>query len=100
MSLRSASRVCTLALLACAQMSLAGEEQIVLREGAGRDLVSTRCVICHSLDYVQANGPVMTRARWEATVRKMIDKFGAPITDDEAKAIVGYLGAHYAQRGT
>ena len=82
------------ALLVCAQAQ-AGEEAIKLDDGPGHDAVTTSCVLCHSLDYIQMNAPVMTHARWEATVRKMIDKFGAPISSDDAKVIVDYLSAHY-----
>ena len=83
------------ALLVCAQAQ-AGEEALKLDEGAGHDVVTTSCVLCHSLDYIQMDAPVMTHARWETTVRKMIDKFGAPISSDDAKVIVDYLSAHYA----
>jgi len=90
------SRVaCAIALLACAH-ARAGEESIELNGGAGHDVVKSNCSICHSLDYIEMNAPVMTRARWEGTVHKMIDKFGAPINDGDAKAIVDYLSAYYA----
>lgn len=74
----------------------AGEESITLRAEAGRELITTRCVICHSLDYVPMNAPVMTRARWETSVKKMIEKFGAPISPDESTQIVEYLSKNYA----
>ena len=74
----------------------AGEESITLRADTGRELVASRCVICHSLDYVPMNGPVMTRARWETSVKKMIEKFGAPISPDESTQIVEYLSKNYA----
>ena len=90
----SATLACTAALLVCAHAQ-AGEEVLKLDEGPGHDVVTTGCVLCHSLDYIQMDAPVMTRARWEATVRKMIDKFGAPISSDDAKVIVDYLSAHY-----
>jgi hypothetical protein len=74
------------------------ETEIVLKNGPGRDLVSTRCVLCHSLDYIPMNAPVMTQARWKASVRKMIDTMGAPINDAEAEEIVQYLTLHYAEQ--
>jgi mono/diheme cytochrome c family protein len=73
-----------------------GEEEISLKEGTGRDLVARNCVLCHSLDYIPMNAPVMTDARWEATVRKMIDKMGAPISEADAKQILQYLSASYS----
>jgi hypothetical protein len=72
-----------------------GEEEILLKDGAGRDLVARNCVLCHSLDYIPMNAPVMTEARWEATVRKMIDKMGAPIGEADVKPILQYLSTSY-----
>jgi hypothetical protein len=48
------------------------------------------------VDYITTNANVMTRAKWESTVRKMIDKFGAPVSDEEAREIVDYLARNYA----
>ena len=48
-------------------------QELELREGAGRDLVASRCAICHSLDYIQMNSPFLDRAGWEKSLRKMID---------------------------
>jgi hypothetical protein len=87
---------CAVAMLGCSQVQ-AAEENITLHDGHGRDLVMTGCAICHSLDYIQMNSPVMTRARWETSVRKMIDKFGAPISNEDALVIVEYLATHYAE---
>ena len=91
---------CFIALLAVcavfASLSLAAQEESVhLREAAGSELTTARCAMCHSLDYVQMNAEVLDRAGWEKTVRKMIDRFGAPIAADEAQQIVDYLGENY-----
>lgn len=85
-----------LGALLVATSARAGEESLALRDDAGRELVTTRCVICHSVDYVSMNAPVMTRARWEASVKKMIEKFGAPVSQDESARIVDYLSKNYA----
>jgi mono/diheme cytochrome c family protein len=77
-------------------LALAGEELIQLREGSGRDLTAARCAICHSLDYIPANAPVMDRGGWQKGIQKMRDKFGAPITDEEARQILDYLAGSYA----
>jgi sulfite dehydrogenase (cytochrome) subunit B len=73
----------------------AGENEVQLQDAPDRDLVVARCSVCHSVDYVHMNAPVFDRAGWEKSVRKMIDAFGAPISDDDAKRIVEYLGTHY-----
>jgi cytochrome c5 len=74
----------------------ANDETIHLKDGPGHDTTTTRCAICHSLDYVAMNAAVLDRAGWQKTVRKMIDRFGAPVTDDEAREIVDYLATHYS----
>ena len=76
----------------------ADEGEISLREGAGRDAVTTNCVMCHSLDYIQLNSRFLDRAGWEASVKKMINAFGAPIATEDAKAIVDYLAAQYGKQ--
>ncbi|HEY6823798.1 MAG TPA: hypothetical protein VI195_05120 [Steroidobacteraceae bacterium] len=74
----------------------AAAEVTELREGPGRDLTVGRCIICHSVEYIPSNAPAMNRAAWQKTIQKMKDRFGAPITDEEAKQILDYLDAHYS----
>ena len=74
----------------------AGEESIRLKEGTNRDITQARCAICHSLDYITMVAPVMNRASWEKTVRKMIDSFGAPVEEQAATQIIEYLGQQYS----
>jgi sulfite dehydrogenase len=83
-------------MLYAAAAASAEEGSIVLRAGAHSELVATRCVICHSADYITSNAKVMTRARWETSIRKMIDKFGAPVSEPEARQIVDYLARNYS----
>ena len=90
--MRVASAACALVASAIAA---AGEEAIELKSGPGRDLTTTRCVLCHSLDYIQMSAAVMSREGWEKSLRKMIDQFGAPVTDEEAREIFEYLAANY-----
>jgi mono/diheme cytochrome c family protein len=74
--------------------AFAGEAAIVLKPGAGVDVVQNQCAACHSLDYIQMNSPFPTRAVWEAEVTKMINIFGADIPPPDAKVIVDYLAAN------
>jgi mono/diheme cytochrome c family protein len=74
------------------------EDSIQLKPGEGRDLTTGRCILCHSLDYIPANAAAMDRAAWQKTVQKMRERFGAPISDEEAKAIVEYLSANYSEK--
>lgn len=80
---------------ACSRV-LAGEESIHLIDGPGHDLTTTSCATCHSLDYIPMNAPLMSRASWDKTVHKMIDKFGAPIPQGDVAQILDYLTAHYS----
>lgn len=38
----------------------------------------------------------MNRAAWQKTIQKMRDRFGAPITDEEANQILDYLAANHS----
>lgn len=91
--------VALLGLLAGAAAGVAApadEDAIHLRDGNGRDLTASRCAICHSLDYIPGNAPVMDRSGWQKTVQKMRERFGAPLTDQEAQQILDYLAGSYA----
>lgn len=73
-----------------------GEASVQLKAGAGRELTTSRCIICHSLEYIPANAPAMDRAAWQKTVQKMRERFGAPLDEEEARTILDYLSANYA----
>ena len=74
----------------------AGEESVRLKDAPGRDLTTGRCVLCHSLEYIPSNAPAMNRAAWQKSIQKMKERFGAPITDEEAKQILDYLDGSYS----
>lgn len=85
-------------LLAVAPLGVsAGEDVIELKPGPGRDLVQTRCVMCHSLDYIPMNSPFLDRKGWEASVNKMIKVMGAPVPPEETQAIIEYLSTNYGR---
>jgi sulfite dehydrogenase (cytochrome) subunit B len=65
-----------------------------LKPGPGVELVTTQCFICHSADYISTQPP-MTRAAWTATVTKMKEKYGAPITPESIEPVVNYLVERY-----
>ncbi len=69
---------------------------ITLRPGPEDDvqLVQIYCVGCHSTAYI-AMQPQLSRATWEAEVKKMRGTFGAVIPDPVATRIVTYLSAYY-----
>lgn len=57
----------------------------------GEALVKQECSVCHSVDtvYAKKGGDVK---EWERTVRRMVEQYGASVTDEEATAISEYLG--------
>jgi len=67
---------------------------VELRAGEGKEPTGRFCNICHSLDYITMQPP-FSKAQWTATVNKMIKVMGAPIAEDDAKAIINYLAAAY-----
>ncbi len=75
----------------------AGEESIALEDGPGKDVVEASCAACHSLDYIEMNSGFLDRGKWEATVKKMIDRFGAPIGEADVVAIIDYLTTNYGR---
>jgi hypothetical protein len=50
--------------------------------------------MCHSLDYITTQ-PRGGAAQWQGVVTKMKNVYSAPLSEDESKAIVEYLAAHY-----
>jgi mono/diheme cytochrome c family protein len=68
----------------------------------GPDLAQAQmhCMACHSADYVNTQPRGMPEAFWTAEVAKMRTAYGAPMTDDDAKAVVKYLTATYAASPT
>ncbi len=75
----------------------AGEDAIQLKDGPGREVVETRCVACHSLDYIQMNSPILDRKGWEASVGKMVRIMGARLDEVEVRTIVDYLSTQYGK---
>jgi sulfite dehydrogenase (cytochrome) subunit B len=83
------------AALAVALPAAADEPEINLKPGPGLDQVMGNCGGCHSLVYIQTNSPFLNADGWAAEVNKMRKAFGAPISDDDAKAIADYLAKNY-----
>jgi hypothetical protein len=58
--------------------------------GPGLDAINNNCLACHSADHV-LNQPSLSREAWQEVVNKMITAYKAPVSPDDAKAIVDYL---------
>lgn len=75
----------------------AQEEKVKLKPGQGQELVSARCGMCHSADYIVMNSPFLDRSGWEKSVDKMIKTYGAPIGEPEREQIIEYLALNYGK---
>jgi len=73
----------------------AAERPVELKRSPGLDRVEANCAACHSLDYIPMNSPFLNAAGWDAEVTKMINAFGAPIDQADAKIIADYLKSNY-----
>ena len=73
----------------------ADEKSVQLKQAPGLDKVEGNCSGCHSLDYLPMNSPFLSAAGWDAEVAKMINAFGAPIDQADAKTISDYLKSNY-----
>lgn len=69
-----------------------------LPDGAGKDLVAANCLSCHGpsdlkkrIDQPSRTAP----AYWDVTVRRMKDKWDAPLEEQEVEATIQYLNSHF-----
>jgi sulfite dehydrogenase (cytochrome) subunit B len=69
-------------------------ETAKLKPGAGAELVTAQCLVCHSADYISTQPP-LTRAQWQGIVVKMQQKYGAPIAINNVAPLVEYLVGNY-----
>jgi len=61
-----------------------------LPPGPGVETTQANCTACHSVGMIM-NQPALSHATWETEVRKMIAVYKAPVSDEGAKAVIGYL---------
>jgi cytochrome c5 len=74
-------------------MNLPPQKPVALPDGNGKQLVETRCVLCHDLERIAAIK--RTKQDWTPIVANMM-AWGAPVTADEAKTITDYLAANFS----
>ncbi|MFC5454385.1 cytochrome c [Prosthecobacter fluviatilis] len=66
------------------------------KPGAGVELAQSLCITCHSTEYVSTQPP-LPRKFWEATVKKMKEKYAAPLPEDNT-ALIDYLTSAYGAK--
>jgi len=65
---------------------------VTLAPGDGSNIVAEKCSLCHGVDRVVATK--RTRAQWTSIVNRMV-YLGAPITPDQQKTVLQYLGTNF-----
>jgi cytochrome c5 len=70
------------------------EAAAALPPGPGKELVETRCTLCHDLERIA--GVKRDRAHWPDLVANMAGR-GAPVTPEEQKTIAAYLAANFGR---
>jgi len=60
---------------------------VMFPAGPGSTEINNNCLACHSADHV-LNQPSLSRVAWQEVVDKMITAYKAPISPDDATAIV------------
>ena len=70
-------------------------ETQAFKPGPGSDLANGQCLICHSVEYVVTQPP-FPRTFWTAEVKKMREKYGAPLPEEQTEAVADYLARNYS----
>lgn len=73
-------------------INLPPARSVSLPDGEGKQLVATRCGLCHDLERITA--VTRARAQWPTIVANMV-AWGATATPEEAKTISNYLAANF-----
>lgn len=68
------------------------------KDGPNVALAQTKCLICHSADYIYIQPP-LTSKQWTAEVTKMQKTYGAPIADADIAPLVDYLMSQNGKPG-
>jgi cytochrome c551/c552 len=69
-------------------------ETAVFKPASGSQLANGQCLLCHSADYISMQPPKGLDF-WQAEVKKMKDKYGAPIPPDQLEGLALYLAGTY-----
>ncbi|HEX4647166.1 MAG TPA: hypothetical protein VH598_16300, partial [Verrucomicrobiae bacterium] len=69
-------------------------ETASFKPGPGSELANAQCLTCHSVEYVLTQPP-LPQTFWASSVKKMREKFGASIPEDQVEPLVKYLTANY-----
>jgi mono/diheme cytochrome c family protein len=73
-------------------INLPPQKPVTLPDGNGKQLVQTRCALCHDLERVAE--VKRKKEDWAPIIASMV-AWGAPATPEEAKTITDYLAANF-----
>jgi cytochrome c551/c552 len=65
----------------------------------GVELANGQCLSCHSVEYVVTQPP-SPRTFWATSVKKMREKYGAAVAEEQIEPLLDYLTKHYGIDGT
>lgn len=68
---------------------------ISLPDGSGKELIASRCVLCHDLTRVAGVG--RSKDGWDRVVRNMVAR-SIPATSDQIETMVSYLSARFGEK--
>ena len=71
----------------------------VFKPAPGVELANGQCLVCHSVEYVVTQPP-SPRSFWAASVKKMREKYGAAVADEQVEPLLDYLTKHYGVAAT
>ena len=74
-------------------------ETSAFKPAPGVELANGQCLSCHSVEYV-ATQPPMPRAFWATSVKKMREKYGAVVAEEQVEPLLDYLTKHYGIEAT
>jgi len=63
-----------------------------IASGPNMDVYRKDCLTCHTARYVSMQ-PRFSKTVWQSEVKKMVDVYGAPISEADQALIVDYLAA-------
>lgn len=93
--------ICLTIFLVGALAAVAGPVKIelpaetgVYKLAPGSEIANGQCLTCHSVEYVTSQ-PKMAKAFWAASVKKMQEKYGAPVPMEQVEPLVEYLTQNY-----
>lgn len=66
----------------------------VFKTGQGVEIANGQCLVCHSVEYV-ATQPQFPRVFWASSVKKMREKYGSAIPEDQVELLLDYLTTQY-----